>query len=70
MPRRKRKPHVSTLPNEPIGMLADGSINIVAIDDPPFQPQVINRQGEPINRDLVDADIVRERRCCNGIDPD
>lgn len=63
---RKRKSFISTLPNEPIGILPDGSINIVAVDDPPFQPTVLNNQGEPIDHALVEPEFIFDRPCSKG----
>jgi len=34
--------------NKPIGMLLDGKINIIKIDDPPFKPTVLDDSGVPL----------------------
>jgi hypothetical protein len=41
----KRKLAMSTLPDEPIGILPDGTLNVVKIDDPPFEPMVYDDRG-------------------------
>jgi len=46
MPSEQRRPHFSTLPNEPIGVLPDGSINVVKMNDPPFQPEILDGRCE------------------------
>jgi hypothetical protein len=38
------------LPNEPIGMLPDGTLNIVKIDDPPFTPLIVDDLGRALLR--------------------
>ncbi len=38
------------LPNEPIGMLPDGTLNIINIDDPPFEPLIVDELGRAIPR--------------------
>jgi hypothetical protein len=43
-----RKPKMSTLPDEPIGILPDGTLNVIKIDDPPFQPKVVDDRGAPV----------------------
>jgi hypothetical protein len=35
----------STFPDDPIGILPDGTINIVKVDDPPFKPKVYDSEG-------------------------
>lgn len=45
-------------PNEPIGMLPDGTLNVVKIDDPPFKPTVYDDLGVPVlnpDRDTCEA---------------
>ena len=54
MSKKSRKKRISTLPNEPIGLLPDGSINFVSIDDPPFRPLVLNEQGQPVDIAALD----------------
>jgi len=46
------------LANEPIGMLPDGTLNVVKIDDPPFEPRVYDDQGVTL---LEPAAAVRTR---------
>lgn len=33
----------------PIGMLPDGTLNIVKLDDPPFRPQLVDVNGHPLD---------------------
>lgn len=40
---------VSTFPNEPIGLLPGGPINLVKADDRPFRPEVYDRKGRLIS---------------------
>jgi hypothetical protein len=35
--------------NEPIGLLPDGTINIVKAGDPPFKPEVFDREGRLVS---------------------
>jgi hypothetical protein len=38
-----------------IGILPDGSLNIVNADDPPFKPIVLDKDGNEIGVDALDA---------------
>jgi hypothetical protein len=46
----------SELPNEPIGMLPDGTLNVVKFDDPPFEPLIIDDLGEGIRRESKESE--------------
>jgi hypothetical protein len=35
----------STFPNDPIGILPNGKLNVVNADDPPFHPNVVDEEG-------------------------
>lgn len=32
----------ATLEDGPLGMLPDGKLNIVQVDDPPFEPEIVD----------------------------
>lgn len=36
----------------PVGMLPDGTLNIVREDDPPFRPELVDANGEPIDHNI------------------
>jgi hypothetical protein len=36
---------IDTFHDEPIGILPDGTINFVKVDDPPFEPKVCDSEG-------------------------
>jgi hypothetical protein len=52
LPMLQKNSRAIGLANEPIGILPNGTINVVKIDDPPFKPNVYDRQG----RLLADPD--------------
>lgn len=39
---------VSTLEDHPIGMLPGGKLNVVKADDPPFEPEIVDELGRPV----------------------
>jgi hypothetical protein len=45
------KINARTFPNDPIGILPDGSLNVVKFDDPPFRPIIIDEEGNVIELD-------------------
>jgi hypothetical protein len=40
-----------TFPKDPIGILPDGRLNVVNIDDPPFRPILVDDEGNVIEWD-------------------
>jgi hypothetical protein len=50
---------ISTLEDWPIGMLPDGTLNIVNVDDPPFKPMVIDNLGNLILNPDVEAEAAK-----------
>jgi hypothetical protein len=41
----------STLPNDPIGILPNGSLNVVKAGDPAFRPIVVDDEGKVLELD-------------------
>jgi len=52
LPMLQKNSRAIGLANEAIGILPNGTINVVKIDDPPYRPNVYDRQG----RLLADPD--------------
>jgi hypothetical protein len=52
------KINTCTLPNDPIGILPDGSLNVVKADDPPFHPNIVDDRGNIVE---VDDDALAEK---------
>jgi hypothetical protein len=44
----KEPKKVSTLEDWPLGVLPDGSMNIVNKDDPPFKPTIVDEDGNVV----------------------
>jgi hypothetical protein len=45
LPMLQKNSRAIGLANEPIGILPNGTINVVKIDDPPFEPTVYDARG-------------------------
>jgi hypothetical protein len=45
------KINASTLPKDPIGILPNGSLNVVKAGDPAFRPIVVDDEGKVIELD-------------------
>jgi hypothetical protein len=45
LPMPQKNSRAIGLANEPIGILPNGTINVVEIDDPPFEPTVYDDRG-------------------------
>jgi hypothetical protein len=52
------KINASTLPKDPIGILPDGSLNVVKAGDPAFRPSVVDDEGKVVE---VDDDKLEDR---------
>jgi hypothetical protein len=51
---RKQKPKGRKTEGETgIGMLSDGTLNVVNVDDPPFRPKIHGPNGNEIHMDLT-----------------
>ena len=45
------KKKFSTFPNDAIGILSDGSLNVVKAGDPPFRPIIVDDEGNVVEID-------------------
>lgn len=52
----------STLEDHPIGMLPDGKLNIVQRDDPPFEPTIVDDDGNVIEEGDEDDEFSDQRQ--------
>lgn len=51
--QRSKSKGTMTDDNSGIGILPDGSLNIVNADDPPFKPRVFDEDGNEIDIDTI-----------------
>lgn len=55
-PPKKLKTGGMTDDDSPIGMSADGKLNIVDPDSPPWKPKVLDKDGNEIDPDSIEDD--------------